>query len=58
MTIDAAKLNNTHAYEGSIKEGNVADFVILNQNPLNAEVVLNDDLIEKTICNSEIVYSI
>ncbi|MFQ3854417.1 hypothetical protein ABLV90_15230 [Staphylococcus sp. 2S1] len=53
-----AKLNNTHAYEGSIKEGNVADFVILNQNPLNSEVVLNDDLIEKTICNSEVVYSI
>ncbi|PTI67862.1 amidohydrolase [Staphylococcus succinus] len=58
MTIDAAKLNNTHAYEGSIKKGNVADFVILNQNPLDTQVVLNDSLIEMTICNSEVVYSI
>lgn len=58
MTVDAAKLNNTHTHEGSIKEGNVADFVVLNQNPLDTEVVLNDGLIEMTICNSEIVYSI
>ncbi|WP_301420912.1 amidohydrolase [Mammaliicoccus lentus] len=58
MTVDAAKLNNTDAYEGSIKQGNVADFVILNQNPLDNEVVLNDDLIEMTICNGQIVHSI
>ena len=58
MTIDAAKLNNTDDYEGAIKKGNVADFVILNKNPLDTNVVLNDDLIEMTICNSEVVYSI
>lgn len=58
MTIDAARLNNTHAYEGSLKEGNVADFVILKENPLDTSVVLNDELIEMTICNGEIIYTV
>lgn len=56
MTADAAKLNHTEQSEGTIKAGKVADFVVLNQNPLDTHTTLNNSLIEMTICNGQVVY--
>lgn len=56
MTADAARLNHTEDYEGTIKVGHVADFVILNRNPLEEDVTLDNNLIEATICDGKLVY--
>ncbi|WP_080873589.1 amidohydrolase [Oceanobacillus timonensis] len=56
MTVDAAILNGTDLEEGSINEGKFADFVVLEQNPLDASVALSDDLVEMTIVGGEVVY--
>lgn len=56
MTLDAAQLNNAEDKEGSVTEGKYADFVVMNDNPLDDGVELSDKLVEMTIVNGEIVY--
>lgn len=54
--MDAAQLNNAEDKEGSVTEGKYADFVVMNDNPLDDGVKLSDKLVEMTIVNGEIVY--
>lgn len=56
MTLDAARLNGTESDEGSVEAGKFADFVVLNQNPLDDSVELSDALVEKTIVAGEVVF--
>ncbi|WP_186365553.1 amidohydrolase [Salinicoccus cyprini] len=56
MTISGAKLNRTESENGSVEIGKAADFVLLDENPLDEDIVLEDDLILYTFIDGRLVY--
>lgn len=56
MTINGSKLNHTENQNGTIEPNKNADFVILNHNPLDESIDLNDDMIQYTIIGGKVVY--
>jgi predicted amidohydrolase YtcJ len=56
MTIDAAWQIFEEDQRGSIENGKIADFAILNRNPLEASVDLNQIQVEKTIRHGKLCY--
>ncbi|MFC3419079.1 amidohydrolase [Salinicoccus hispanicus] len=56
MTINGAKLNRTESENGSVEIGKAADFVLLDENPLDNDIVLEDDLILYTFIDGKMVY--
>ncbi|GAB3056478.1 amidohydrolase [Salinicoccus sesuvii] len=56
MTISGAKLNCTESENGSVEIGKAADFVLLDENPLDDDIVLEDALIMYTFIDGDMVY--
>ena len=56
MTIDAAWQVFEEDNRGSIENGKIADFAILNRNPLDTSVDLNQMQVEKTIRHGKLCY--
>ncbi len=58
MTIDAAWQIFEEDQRGSIENGKIADFAIINRNPLQASVDLNQIQVEKTIRRGKLCYDL